>query len=63
MRLALCLAAALLTACSAEQAYHSAQGWQQNQCMAIADKVEYDRCMSRPGTSYESYKKETEQKR
>ena len=51
-----------LGGCSAEQAYRSGQGWQQNQCNGIADKAEYDRCMSKAGMSYESYKRETEQR-
>jgi len=49
-----------LGGCSAEQAYHSGQAWQQNQCNGIADKAEYDRCIGRAGPSYESYKRETE---
>ena len=49
-----------LSACSAEQGYNAAQGWQQNQCNKIPDKAEFDRCMSRAGTSYESYKRQTE---
>jgi len=48
--------------CSAEQAYHAGQAWQQNQCNGIADKAEYDRCMSRAGESYESYKREIEKR-
>jgi len=51
-----------LGGCSAEQAYHSGQAWQQNQCNGIADKAEYDRCMSRAEMSYESYKRETEKR-
>jgi hypothetical protein len=49
-----------LCACSAEQAYHAGQTWQQNQCGGIADKAEYDRCTSRAGGTYDSYKRETE---
>jgi hypothetical protein len=56
------LLACLLAACSAEQGYNAGQAWQRNQCARIPDKAEYDRCMSNTGGSYESYKRETEQK-
>ena len=58
---ALCLAL-LVAGCSAEQAYHAGQGWQQNQCMRIPGKAEYDRCMAEAGQSYHSYKRETERR-
>ena len=58
--LAAALVAVCLSACTTEQAYNSAQGWQQNQCGRIPDKAEFDRCMSRAGTSYESYKRQSE---
>jgi hypothetical protein len=51
------LAALPLSACTAEQAYLSAQGWQRNQCSRLPDKAEFDRCMSKANTSYESYKR------
>ena len=47
-------------ACTTERIYASAQGWQRNQCMRIADKTEYDRCMASTGTSYDSYKRQSE---
>jgi hypothetical protein len=49
----------LLPACTAEQAYGSGQAWQRNQCARIPDKAEYDRCMGKADTSYDSYKRET----
>lgn len=49
-----------LSACTAQQAYSSAQGWQRNQCQKIVDKSEYDRCMSNAGESYESHKSRPE---
>lgn len=49
-----------LAGCTTEQAYNSLQGWQQNQCNRIPDKAEFDRCMSKAGTTYESYKRQTE---
>jgi hypothetical protein len=49
-----------LSGCTTEQAYNSAQAWQQNQCIKIPDEAEFDRCMSKANTSYESYKRQTE---
>ncbi len=55
-------AAALLPGCSAQQAYGVAQGWDRNQCNRIPDKAEFDRCMSRTGATYDSYRQQTEPK-
>jgi len=52
-----------LAACTAEQVYGSGQAWQQNQCGRIPDKAEYDRCMSKAGATYDSYKRETKPER
>lgn len=49
-----------LSACTTEQAYGSAQGWQRNQCARLPDKTEFDRCTSNAGPSYESYKRRNE---
>jgi hypothetical protein len=49
-----------LSACTAEQAYNSAQGWQQNRCNGIPDKTEYDRCMAGATAPYDAYKRQTE---
>jgi len=54
------LVALSLPACTAERVYGSAQAWQQNQCNKIPDKTEFDRCMSKANTSYDSYKRQTE---
>ena len=53
---------ACLPACTAEQAYGSAQAYQRNQCNRIPDKAAYDRCMREAETGYESYKRQTEAK-
>ncbi len=58
--LAASLALSSLSACTAEQAYVSAQGWQRNQCGKLPDKAEFDRCMAKADTTYDSYKRETE---
>ena len=52
-----------LSACTAEQAYYSAQGWQRNRCYALPDKAEFDRCMSETSTTYESCKRQLEAER
>ena len=54
--------ATCLAACSTQQAYGTAQEWQRNQCNRIPDKREYDRCMETSSTTYESYRRQTEQK-
>jgi hypothetical protein len=52
--------ASLLSACTAEQVYLAGQGYQRNQCNGLPDKADYDRCMSRTNTPYDSYKRQTE---
>jgi hypothetical protein len=54
------VAALSVPACTAEQVYGSGQAWQQNQCGKIVDKAEFDRCMSKANTTYDSYKRQTE---
>jgi hypothetical protein len=49
-----------LSACTTEQAYNSAQSWQQIQCNKYPDKAEADRCIANAGGSYEAYKRQTE---
>jgi len=55
------LVALYLSACTEEQANGTAQAWQRNQCNKLPDKAEFDRCMSGTNTTYESYKRQTEQ--
>ena len=54
------LFALFLPACTAEQAYGTAQAYQRNQCGRLPDKAEFDRCMSGANTTYDSYKRQTE---
>ena len=54
------LVALSLGGCTAEQAYGTAQAWQRNQCNQIPDKAEFDRCMSKTDTTYQSYKRQRE---
>lgn len=54
------LVALPLSGCTAEQAYGTAQAWQRNQCNRLPDKAEFDRCMSKTDTTYDSYKRQRE---
>jgi hypothetical protein len=54
------LAALCLSGCTAEQGYRTAQAWQRSQCNQLPDKTEFDRCMSKTDTTYESYKRQRE---
>jgi hypothetical protein len=54
------LLAVTFSACTAERAYYSAQGWQRNQCDKLPDRAEFDRCMSKASATYESYKRQAE---
>ena len=51
-----------LPACTTERAYDTAQAYQRNQCGRIADKAEFDRCMSGANTPYDAYKRQQEKK-
>ena len=50
----------LLTACSAQLGYASAQAWKRNECAKIIDAQERIRCLREADGSYDSYRKETE---
>jgi hypothetical protein len=59
----LCIAIAMplaLSGCTSQQTYYSAQAWQRNECGKIVDQGEYQRCMSKTNTSYDDYKRQTE---
>jgi hypothetical protein len=57
MRIVL-LAAMLLSACSSEQLYDSAQGWRENECMKILDTPRRERCLKQARQSHDEYKKQ-----
>jgi hypothetical protein len=50
----------VLAACTSKQAYYAGQQWQSSQCSQLADKSDYDACMSRNKTDYDTYRKERE---
>ena len=47
-----------LPACTAELGYNMAQASQRNQCAKLPDKADFDRCMSKTDTTYDSYKRQ-----
>ena len=50
-----------LAACTNKQLYYIGQQWQGSQCSQLADRQDYEACMSRNRGDYESYQKEREQ--
>ncbi len=52
----------MLAACSAERLYESAQAYQRNQCGTIADRADYDRCVTSTNASYDAYTRQTQTK-
>ncbi|MBI5922186.1 MAG: hypothetical protein HY847_11155 [Betaproteobacteria bacterium] len=65
MRLALPLIALFITqhllGCSSQQLYNTGQAWQRNECNKVVDAQERNRCMGSTNTSYEDYKRQTEE--
>ena len=58
--LASLMLAGLLAGCSSEQFYASGQDWQRHECNKLLDSQERGRCLKNAGTSYNSYKRQTE---
>lgn len=58
--LVILLCSTVLSACSSQQLfgslYSSAQNWQRDQCVRIADHQERERCMASTSKTYEEYK-------
>jgi hypothetical protein len=52
-----------LSGCSSQQLYATGQEWKKNQCNKIIDMQERNRCMSSTDTSYEDYKRQSEEVR
>jgi hypothetical protein len=50
-----------LVSCTSQQAYYAGQQWQGMQCSQLVDKQDYDACMNRNRTDYDTYRKEREQ--
>lgn len=46
--------------CTSQLGYSSAQAWQHNECNKIIDRSEQERCLNATNTSYEDYKRQTE---
>jgi hypothetical protein len=58
MRIAIALAAALLSGCSSQQLYDNAQGWREAECNKMIDTPRRERCMKEADRSYQEYKKQ-----
>ncbi len=61
--LALSLGIGIICGCSSQQAYHSGQAWQRNECNKIIDAQERSRCLASTSTSYEEYQRQAEKAR
>lgn len=48
------------TGCTTQQLYNTGQSWQRNQCTQLMDQQERERCMANAGSSYETYKKQSD---
>lgn len=51
------LAVLSLTACSKQLAYNTGQAWRQNQCHAMSNIDDRQRCMKEAGQPYDNYQK------
>ena len=62
LRVALCGVALLtmLSGCSWQQAYSSAQGWQRNRCNRLVEETERERCLANSSMSYDDYQRKTD---
>ena len=66
MKLALLFVARMIaislvaSGCTSQQVYYAAQGWQRNECNRVIDQSERERCVSQANTTYEDYKRQTE---
>jgi len=60
LRLAAAALFAILSGCSWQQAYLTAQGWQRNQCYRLPDETERTRCLAGTSMSYDDYRSQTE---
>jgi len=61
-RVAICMAILVsltATGCTSEQVYYTGQAWQRNECVKNVDRNEYDRCMNATNTTYEDYRRHT----
>lgn len=45
--------------CSSPQLYATGQAYQRNQCLHLLDQGERNQCLSKAGTTYDEYKRET----
>lgn len=50
----------VVSGCTWQQAYLSAQGWQRNACHRVPDQAERERCLAGTGMSYDEYRRRSE---
>jgi hypothetical protein len=50
----------VVSGCTWQQAYASAQGWQRNACYRVIDQTERDRCLTNTNMSYDEYRSRSE---
>jgi hypothetical protein len=50
----------IASGCTMQQAYHSAQSWQRNECNRVVDSGERERCIESTTMRYDDYKRQTE---
>jgi hypothetical protein len=58
--IAIAATVSLVSGCTWQQAYASAQGWQRNACYRVPDQIERERCLSNATMSYEDYRRRNE---
>jgi hypothetical protein len=52
-----------MAACSSQMAYTAGQAWRQNQCNALNNIDDRQRCMKEAGQPYDSYQQDAEKLR
>jgi len=50
----------VVCACTWQQAYSSAQGWQRNQCNRLIEQAERERCLASVSMTYDEYRSRSE---
>ena len=55
------IATTIVTGCSSNQAYHSLQQYQINQCQQLASSSEYNNCIQQTKKTFNEYNKDREE--
>jgi hypothetical protein len=51
----------ILSGCTSNQIYTSAQNWQYNECNKRADNQDREHCIDKASSSYDTYKQQTKE--